>query len=169
MRPARDRREAGRLSCRFQTPAAEPGSCRRPCGAAGSWLSFCPSLQGGGIALLQALVRGPVCGARVPHSGKPVALDELRHGLAAVGKAPDARPILALALDILDQMLETEAFACVHQRPAKLAPITIVLMCDHPVDTVGEGLIVQGSAVIQVGDEDRVGHQIDKVAVCGEF
>lgn len=98
-----------------------------------------------------------------------MAFDELRHGPAAVGKTPDARPILAMALNPLDQMLETEAFACVHQRPAKLAPITIVFMRDHPVDTVGEGLIVQGSAVVQVGDEDRVGHQIDKVAACGEF
>ena len=123
----------------------------------------------GGLLYCAPWFAVPVCGARVRRSGKPVAFDELRHGLAAVGKPPDARPILALALDILDQMLKTEAFARVHQRPAKLAPITTVFMRDHLVDTVGEGLIVQGSAVVQVGDEDRVGHQIDKVAVRGEF
>jgi len=100
---------------------------------------------------------------------EPVSLDELRHGQAPVGKTPGSRPILAMVSDLLDEMLKSEALASIHKRLAKLVSITIVFMFDHLVDTVGEGLVIQRSAVIQVGDEDTIGHQIDKIAVCGEF
>ena len=99
----------------------------------------------------------------------PVPLDELRHGLAPVGKTPDPRPILAMVSDLLDQAMKAKALSCVHQRAAKLVSITIVFMFDHPVDIAGEGLIVKSSAAIQVGDEDTIGHQVDEVSVCGEF
>ena len=97
---------------------------------------------------------------------KPVSLDELRHGLAPVGKAPDSRSILAMVSDLLDQVLKAKALARIHQRAAKLVSITIVFMFDHPVDIAGEGLVVQSSAVVQIGDENTIGHQIDEIAVC---
>ena len=99
----------------------------------------------------------------------PVPLDELRHGLALVGKTPDPQPILAMVSDLLDQAMKAKALSCTHERAAKLVSITIKFVRDHLVNIIGEGLVVQSSAVIQVGDEDTIGHQIDKVSVCERF
>ena len=64
------------------------------------------------------------------HLRKPVSLDELRHGLAPLGKTPNARPILAVVFALLDQVLESKALARIHQRPAELVSIVVVFMCD---------------------------------------